>query len=163
MSNLPTDTREPSVTLLQTRAIEVEVAHAFHSVLIEQLGESAARDIFQEAVTRLAKASAEEIRKECPQPGLEDLWRVWESLAADGHLDIDLVESSANRLHFHVSRCAFAEMYTDRDRVETGLAFSCGRDASFAHSLIPGVHMKQSHTILEGARRCEITYTLEGR
>ena len=152
-----------SITLLQRRAIEVEVAHAFLSVLTDRVSESEARDIFDEAVARLVADAVEKIHSTRPRPGLDDLWEFWKRLETDDDLDIDLLESSDNRLRFRVNRCSFAEMYASRDRVETGIAFSCDRDAPFAHSLVPGVHMQRSRTILEGAPYCEITYTLEDR
>jgi predicted ArsR family transcriptional regulator len=44
---------------------------------------------------------------------------------------------------------------------ETGIAFSCRRDKPFAEALVPGVHVEQSETILEGSSRCEFAYTLD--
>ena len=151
-----------TVTTLMRREIEVEVAHAYRSVLAERFGEAAAESVSREAVSRLASSAAAAGRRTHPSPGFQELWEMWQEWAAEGSLEIRLHELGPTRLRFHVGRCAFAEMYRDLDRTRTGFELSCGRDAPFAAQLIPGVRMERSETILEGAPRCEFIYTLEG-
>jgi hypothetical protein len=86
---------------------------------------------------------------------------VWLEFAGDGLLDITLDELGDDVLRFHVDRCAYADEYAARGAVDAGTAFSCMRDEPFAEALVPGVHIVRSETILQGARRCEFTFTLE--
>jgi hypothetical protein len=152
------------ISPLRQRAIEIDVAEAFHSVLTEHLGESPAAELFQQVVDRLAVSAAHGLHERYPGPSLADLWEVWSShLGADGRLELQLDELSEQRLRFHVDRCAYADLYRSRGQEEIGIAFSCRRDKPFAEALIPGVTVEQSKTILEGNHRCEFTYTLEDR
>jgi hypothetical protein len=148
-------------TPLQQRAIEVEVAQAFLTVLEDRLGEDAANEIFHLAVGALANKAAQGFCESRPAPALADLWEIWGLLGGDGRLDLHLDELADDRLRFHVDRCAYADLYRSRGQEQIGIAFSCRRDAPFARALIPGVNVEQSMTILEGSPRCEFTYTLE--
>lgn len=152
------------LTPLQKRAVEIDVAQAFHEVLVDRLGQVAATDLFQRAVDTLAASAARGHAPRYPSRDLSALWDVWSShLGAEGRLDIHLDELAHDRLRFHVDRCAYADMYRSRDQKEIGIAFSCRRDKPFAEALIPGVVVEQSKTILEGNHRCEFVYTLEDR
>ena len=155
--------QEPSLTPLQRRSIEIDVAQAFHSALTSELGEEAASALFRQAVTLLADSSADTFRAHYPEPTLESLWEVWQVLGGEGRLDLELDELSAHRLRFHVTRCSYAEMYQSRGLEVVGAAFSCDRDAPFARALVPGVSVTQSKTILQGSPRCEFEYTLEDK
>lgn len=148
---------------LEQRAIEVDIAEAFLSVMKERLGDPAATELFQQAVERLAAASAQRLRPSLSGSPTERLWSVWSHLGGEGRLDLQLVELTDRRLTFHVNRCAYAELYQSRGQDEIGIAFSCRRDEPFAKALAPGIAVEQSRTILEGSPRCEFTYTMEDR
>ncbi len=150
-----------SITPLDRRSIEIEVAAAFNDELRERLGSREASDVFAAVVRRLASASAQRMRSESASPGLRELWSVWQLLGSDGRLDLHLEELTDSTLRFYVSRCAYAEMYRASGRVEEGIAFSCRRDTPFAEALVPNVVADCSRTILEGSPRCEFTFTLE--
>jgi len=162
MEHATTGPAAAPITPLQQRAIEIEVAHAFLTALEDDLGAQRAAAVFQRAVDALAASSAASFAERLPSPSLADLWDVWTHLGADGRLDLHLDELTNGTLRFHVDRCAYAELYRSRGLERTGVAFSCRRDAPFARALVPGVRVEQSTTILEGAHRCEFTYTLEG-
>lgn len=147
---------------LARRALEIEVASAFLSALRERFGDAVAETVFGDAVETLARVAAERFRERYPSPTLTDLWEVWGVLGGEGRLDLHLDELTDTRLRFRVERCAYAEMYRAAGHEEAGVAFSCKRDAPFARAFLPGVEVEQSRTILEGASRCEFTYTLEG-
>jgi hypothetical protein len=158
-----TDELTPATDPLAQRAAEIHVAAEFLGVLEERLGQEAAEQLFAQAVTQLAQKSAAQWRERYPEPSLSDLWEVWCHLGGEGRLDLHLDELTRTSLRFHVDRCAYAELYRSLGLERAGVAFSCRRDAPFAEALIPGVSVTQSRTILEGAPRCEFTYTLEDR
>lgn len=152
----------PQVTPLDRRAIEIRVAAAFHEAATEIAGPETAAAIFAEAVGLLADYAAQDLAKG-DALSLSDLWEVWRTLGGDGRLDLHLDVLDDRVLQFHVDRCAYAELYQELGLAELGVAFSCRRDKPFAEALVPGVKVEQSQTILEGANRCEFTYTLEDR
>ena len=152
-----------SLSPLDQRAIEIDVADAFLSALEDRIGVDAAAVVFQQAVDAMADRAARHVRRSAVAPGLAGLWDVWGVLGGDGRLDLHLDELTEHTLRFHVDRCAYAEMYRSRGLERVGVAFSCRRDAPFAEALVPGVRVEQTMTILEGSPRCEFTYTLEDR
>ena len=161
MTDRATKTPSEPIGPLQQRAIEIDVAQAFLSVLEGRLGADRARVLFQEAVDCLAASAADGLRERYPDPTLADLWEIWQFLGGDDRLDLHLDELTTQRLRFHVDGCAYADLYRSRGQEKIGVAFSCRRDAPFAKALIPAVDVEQSTTILEGSSRCEFTYTLE--
>lgn len=152
----------PQVTPLDRRAIEIEIAAAFHSAATHHVGPEVADAIFAAAVDSLAAISASRLVNG-ETLSLGDLWEIWLGLGGDGRLDLHLDALDDRVLKFHVDRCAYAELYRELGLSELGIAFSCRRDKPFAEALVPGVKVEQSKTILEGATRCEFTYTLEDR
>jgi hypothetical protein len=147
-------------TPLDRRVIEAGVAAAFHSAAVEVVGVQAADQVFAVAVQSLAVDAAIGLSRGAPL-SLRDLWSVWQDLGADGRLDLHLVELDEQTLRFHVNHCAYADAYESLGLTEMGVAFSCRRDKPFAEALVPGVHVEQSETILEGSSRCEFAYTLD--
>lgn len=152
-----------AVDPLARRAIEVNVADAFHTAIRNRYGGEAADALLDEVVRALAEQSAAQWRERHPDPALADLWALWRHLGSEGRLDLHLDELGEHRLRFRVDRCAYADMYRSRGLEALGAAFSCRRDAPFAEAFLPGVAVTQSRTILEGAPCCEFTYTLEDR
>jgi predicted ArsR family transcriptional regulator len=155
---------EPQATIdpLSQRGIEVEVAAAFLAAAQERVGEHVAEQLFDDAVRALAEKGAARFRERYPDATLASLWDVWGVLGGDGRLHLVLDELTDGVLRFHVDHCSYADLYRSRGLGEVGVAFSCRRDAPFAEAFLPGVVVEQSKTILEGAIRCEFTYTLEG-
>ncbi len=152
----------PGISPLERRAIEISVAAAFHHAATEVAGPDTADAIFAKAVGSLADDAAADLAGG-EALSLGDLWAVWQNLGGDGRLDLHLDALEDGVLQFHVDRCAYAELYREMDLADLGVAFSCRRDKPFAEALVPGVKVEQSRTILEGASRCEFTYTLEDR
>jgi hypothetical protein len=143
---------------LDRRLVEIELAELFTVTLAERYGSEAAREILREVVGRAAARSAAEIRRRIPEPTLADLWEVWQTLGGEGRLELELSELSPSVLRFRVRRCAYAEAYRARNLSELGLEFSCRRDAPLARTLLPGVVLRQSPTLMEGHDGCFFEY-----
>ena len=149
------------VSPLQRRAIEIGLARAFVSVLTDEYGQGAAKVVLKKVVEREARQAAGAFRDKLPEQSLAGLYEVWMMLGGDGRLELVLEELSEHTLRFHINRCCYAESYRELGLEELGIEFSCRRDEPFARALLPGVHMTQSKTILEGSDRCSFEYTLE--
>jgi hypothetical protein len=152
--------RARSLSPLDRRLVEIELAEIFTAAIAERYGPEAAREILRAVVDRAAADSAAEIRRRHQNPTLADLWAVWQNLGGEGRLDLELLELSAQTLRFRVRRCAYAEAYRALNLADLGLEFSCRRDAPFAQALLPGVKMRQSSTIMEGRDDCLFEYRL---
>jgi hypothetical protein len=147
-----------SLSPLDRRLVEIELAAIFTTVIAERYGPEAAREILRVVVGRAAACSAAEILRRHQKPALADLWAVWQNLGGEGRLDLELLELSSQTLRFRVRRCAYAEAYRAMNLADLGLEFSCRRDAPFAQALLPGVKMRQSPTIMEGHEICLFEY-----
>jgi hypothetical protein len=83
----------------------------------------------------------------------------WEPWTRDGALELRVLEQSADRLAFDVTRCRYAEMYRALGIPELGEVLSCQRDAALIDGFAPGVELSRTKTIMQGARCCDFRYT----
>ena len=64
-----------------------------------------------------------------------------------GALEIDVLEQSADRLSFNVTRCRYAEMYRALGLGDLGSSLSCQRDFSLIEGFNPAIELSRTQTI----------------
>jgi hypothetical protein len=152
---------ESTVSPLERRSIEIELAASFVDLITKRYGSDAAQDMLTKVVEDAAAKSATLFLMQYPNPTLHDLYEIWNILGGDGRLDIVLDELTEKNLKFRVLKCKYAEMYQSKGKEAIGIAFSCKRDEPFAKALMPHITVQQSKTILEGNAHCAFEYSLE--
>src|SRR5207248_10549517 len=75
-----------------------------------------------------------------------------------GALEIELLERSAHRLSFNVTRCRYAEMYRALGLADLGSSLSCQRDFSLVQGFNPAIQLTRTQTIMEGAPYCDFRF-----
>jgi hypothetical protein len=86
---------------------------------------------------------------------MEKVSGVW---AAGGSLDIEQIGRSVDRLDFNVTRCQYAEFYKELGLPELGYLFHCNRDFAMVEGFSPGLTLKRTQTIMEGAGHCDFRF-----
>lgn len=76
-------------------------------------------------------------------------------------LEVSVQEQSAERFAFHVTRCAYAEMYREMGLGHIGHLLSCQRDGTFCEGYDPSLKLKRTQTIMQGASHCDFAYTYQ--
>lgn len=146
---------------LEKRTAELSLAASFVEVLTKAYDEKTALEILDQVVKREAEVAAVSFHSVYPEKTLKTLYEVWKILGGDGRLALQLEELTPRRLKFCITRCQYAESYRKLGLEKLGILFSCRRDEPFAKALIPGIHLTQSKTILEGSDCCIFEYILE--
>jgi hypothetical protein len=149
---------EPSLTLLQRREIEARIAGPLIHGFIETIGRDTALEVVRRVISDLARQGGADLATRLGDASLPtfaqalDLWR------EGGALEIDLLEQSAERLSFNVTRCRYAEMYRALGLDELGGSLSCQRDFALVEGFNPAIELERTQTLMEGAAYCDFRF-----
>jgi len=80
---------------------------------------------------------------------------VW---SAGGSLEIEPLRRSDRVLEFNVTRCRYAEYFKELGLPELGALFHCARDFAMVEGFNPGIGLKRTQTIMEGAPHCDFRF-----
>jgi len=150
-----------TVSLLERRRIEAKIVKPIYEVLKRELGEDAAKRIIRDAVRASAiEAGRGLAERHGPNRNLETFAHLIPLWSEGGALEIDTIRRDENALDFDVCRCRYAEMYREIGAEELGPLLSCNRDGSLAEGYDPEIELTRTHTIMEGAERCDFRFRL---
>lgn len=152
MSDLP---------ILERRRIEAQILRHAHEVIAARSGQDEADAVIGAAVSRSAidqgRGFAEALGH---TPGFEDFAAILPNWTRDDALEIEMLETSAERFEFNVRRCRYAEMYHEMGLGRIGHLLSCNRDGDFCIGYNPQMQMTRTQTIMGGASHCDFRYRM---
>ena len=151
-------TDPPQITLLQQREIEVRVVAPLIRAMMREIGEDRALELLREVIAGLARDAGADLALELGEASLTAFASAIERWKAGGALEIEMLESSPERLEFNVTRCKYAEMYQTLGLADLGGSLSCCRDFALIEGFDPGVTLTRTQTILEGATHCDFRF-----
>jgi hypothetical protein len=152
---------QPRLPLLHQREIEARIVGPLVRAFAAELGHERTLGIVRQVISELARQAGADLSRSLGQATLEafacslDRWR------ANGALEIDLLEQSADRLSFNVVRCRYAEMYRALGMADLGASLSCQRDFALAEGFSSEIKLTRTQTIMEGAPYCDFRFRLE--
>ena len=142
--------------LLQRREIEAGVVAPLFRAFAAEVGDARAREIVADVVRGLAREAG--CAAAAGGNDLAHLKAVVEGWAAGGTLELTVLRDGAEAFEFDVTRCRFAEMYARLGLADLGGLLSCGRDAAMVDGFNPGIALRRTQTIMEGASHCDFRY-----
>jgi hypothetical protein len=158
MSSEMTGEQEVPISHLQRRKIEGRVLIPFIEACRERFGEEATRDLIVTTIQRIAGKDGKQWAQRFGG-GLEALERVAEEVwAGGGAMDIDMIEQTADRLDFNVTRCGYAAFYQELGLADIGVLVHCSRDYAMAAAFDPSVELVRTGTIMEGRSCCDFRF-----
>ena len=150
--------------ILEQRRIEARVIKPIYDEMVARLGVEAAQAILGAAIEKAAIAQgrsfAEAAGGELGIDGFADIQRHW---TANGALEIEAVERTADRFDFNVTRCRYSEMYRAMGLGDIGHLLSCNRDGTFCQGYDPNITLERKQTIMQGAACCTFRYRYEAK
>jgi hypothetical protein len=151
-------TDEVAISHLQRRKIEGRVLIPFIDACREKFGEGPTRELMVAAIR--AHATADGARwADMFGSGIEGLRRVAEELwAGGGGMDVEVIDQSADRLDFNVTRCRYAEFYKELGLADLGSLIHCSRDHAMVEGFNDGLELARSQTIMAGASCCDFRF-----
>jgi L-2-amino-thiazoline-4-carboxylic acid hydrolase len=150
------------IPTLTKRKLQAEVIGPIYAEMVASIGEEKASAILDAAIRKAAINEGMAFAAKAPdgKPSMADFVKLFELWTSGGSLEIDVLESSATKFDFNVTRCRYAETYKDMGLGKIGHLLSCNRDASFCEGYDPQMKLERQQTIMEGAKCCTFRYTL---
>jgi hypothetical protein len=146
------------VPIIDQVRIQAQVLVPLVKALQAELGEDAAHALVRQALGGLYRSYGERWWR--AQGG--DLGRVmggaFERFAADGALQYEVVEQSAEAYAINVTDCRYARFYNEIGAPELGFLLTCMPDFDVAEGLGPDVQLTRTQTIMQGASHCDFRY-----
>jgi hypothetical protein len=151
------------MSMIAVRTAQAGLVARIWKALKEEVGPGPARKILTEAITDDAKAAGEAFARLAPdKPDLRHFATVLARWQEDNALIVEDMTLTGSSLSFAVTRCAYARAYADMGLdPELGFILSCSRDEPFAQGYSPGLSMRRSDTIMQGAPACLFTFIWE--
>jgi hypothetical protein len=151
-----------TLPMLERRRIEAAILKHVYETLEASHGTEVAQRTIAEAVRRSAMAQAGQMAASVGgKTSLQTFIDRQELWTRGGALEREVIEESASRYRFNVTRCKYAEMYRDMGLGEIGHLLSCQRDGTFCEGYDPRIKLKRTQTIMQGASHCDFDYTFE--
>jgi hypothetical protein len=152
----------PALTHLERRKIEGGVLIPMVQAFQRALGKDRANEIAREVILEIARNDGERWAQQFGRDltALEQVSGVW---AAGGAMEIEPLGKSAKRLDFNVTRCGYAQFYKELGLPELGELFHCSRDFSMLKGMNPGLELKRTQTIMQGASHCDFRFVQEDK
>lgn len=149
-----------AVGVLKRRAIEARILAPVIAALGAEFGRTRVLDIVTEAIKEVARLQGVAMAAQCGSDSLPAFAASLERWKADDALQLTVLDETAERLAFDVTRCRYAEMYRAAGIPELGAVLSCNRDAALIQGFNPRVTFARTQTLMEGATHCDFRYEL---
>jgi L-2-amino-thiazoline-4-carboxylic acid hydrolase len=152
-----------AIPTLTKRRLQAEVIAPIYAEMVAEIGEERAAAILDTAIRKAAIAEGAAFAAKAPggKPSLADFIKLFELWTTGGALEIDILEASATKFDFNVTRCRYAETYKDMGLGKIGHLLSCNRDGSFCEGYDPRLKLDRAQTIMAGAPCCTFRYRYE--
>lgn len=148
-----------TLPIIEQRRIEANIIKPIYDEMVDRLGKEKAQAILSAAITKDSIAHGKAYSADLEEEGkLGEFHALLPQWKADGALEVDMLEESASRVHYNVTRCKYAEMYREMGLDEIGGILSCGRDGTFCTGFNPKIKLDRTQTIMQGASHCDFRY-----
>jgi hypothetical protein len=151
----------PALTLLQRREIEARIVGPLLRAFEAALGRERTLEIVRGVIAELARQGGAELARQLGEASLTAFASCLDRWREGGALEIEVLEQSAERLEFNVTRCRYAELYRALGLADLGSTLSCLRDFTLAEGFNPALRLSRTQTIMEGAEHCDFRFRVE--
>ncbi len=148
--------------ILEQRRIEAGVIKPIYEQMKAELGLETAQRILGDAIKKAAvRAGMDFAANEAGETTLTSFAALMPLWTKGDALQIRVINQAEDRLEFDVTRCRYAEMYSELGLGEIGHLLSCNRDGHFCDGYDPRIKLTRTQTIMQGASYCDFRYRLD--
>ena len=155
-------TEGPELSLLQRREIEARIVGPLLRAVAGEIGPERTLALARRVISDLARQAGADLALRFGEATLETFARSLDLWREGGALEIEMLEQSAERLSFNVTRCRYAEMYRALGLADLGSSLSCQRDFSLVEGFNPAIGLTRTQTLMEGASHCDFRFVAPG-
>lgn len=161
MSQPPGDDLNAKIGVLTRREVEARILAPMLDAMGEAFGRERVLQVMRDTIIRIARKQGTELAGNMGGITLQHFAESLKDWTRDDALEIDVIEQTEEVFSFNVTRCRYAELYENLGIRELGTALSCARDYALIEGFNPGVSLKRTRTIMEGAHYCDFRYRLK--
>lgn len=147
-----------AIGVLKRREIEARILAPFVDALAADFGRDKVVEILRDTIIRIAREQGAALAEQQGGNALSQFADATAAWMQDDALRIEVVEQSAERYGFNVTRCRYAEMYRELGIPELGAVLSCNRDFSLIEGYNKDVELTRTQTLMGGATHCDFRY-----
>ena len=147
--------------ILVRREVEARVIGPIMTAFIDKLGREEALAVLRPIIEDLARESGRTAARMAGGDGCKDLARAMEQWSAGGAYDQAVLELTDKTFNWDVTRCAYAEMYTELGMADLGFELSCARDFAMVEGFNPKMKLTRTTTKMQGHDRCDFRLKIE--
>ncbi len=144
--------------VLNRREIEARILAPMLEALGQEFGRQRVLEVARQVVIDVARQQGAQLAQAMGGSDLPHFAASLENWKKDDAMQMVVLESSAERFHFNVTRCRYAEMYQALGVPELGALLSCNRDHALIQGFNPQVSLTRTQTIMEGASFCDFRF-----
>ena len=149
---------ETTIDHLQKRRIEAGVLIPFIAACREKFGDGPTREVVAATIRGLAadEGAGWAARFGRDMAGLRALAET--TWAGSGSLEIEIVDQTADRFDFNVTRCRYAEFYKELGVADLGSQVHCARDHAMISGFNDELELVRRQTIMSGGSCCDFRF-----
>jgi hypothetical protein len=152
------DTLTQRIGVLTRREVEVRILAPIIDALGERFGRQEILEIVKETIIQIAQQQGDELAQVMGGCGSKEFIGSLQFWTWDDALQLDILGQTEGRLDFNVTRCRYAEMYSDLGIPELGSVLSCNRDFALVDGFNKNASLTRTQTLMEGASHCDFRY-----
>ena len=154
---MPPDTLN-DVGVLTRREIEARILQPVIARLGAEFGRERVTALVRDVIVEVAREQGRQVAVRVGGSSLTHLATALQDWQKGDAYRMDVLEQSADRFAFNVTRCRYAEMYRALGIPELGALLSCNRDFALVQGFNPEVTLTRTQTIMEGAGHCDFRF-----
>jgi len=147
-----------SIDLLTRREIEARLLVPLLEALGQEFDRERVLEVARRTIIRIARDQGAQLAQDLGGNSLSHFNLLLDAWKKGGALEVEILEQSAERLDFNVTRCLYAEMYRALGVPELGSLLSCNRDHALIAGFNPSVEFTRTQTIMENAPICDFRF-----
>jgi hypothetical protein len=148
-----------AIGVLMRREIEARLLAPLLEALGQEFGRDRVIEIVRRTIVEIARDQGRALAEHAGDRSLDAFAATLEPWTRDDAMRIEVLEQTADRFAFNVTRCRYAEMYRALGIPELGAVLSCNRDAALIEGFNAEVTLTRTQTIMQGASCCDFRYT----
>lgn len=148
-----------SVSTIEQARIQARVLVPLVKALQAELGEERANAIVRQALGGMYRALGEKWWNARRSDDLgQNMAAAFEMYAQENALAYKVEDQSQDRFDLDVTECRYAQFFKEIGAPELGFLLVCSSDFHMAEGFGPGVELRRTQTIMQGASHCDFRY-----
>ena len=147
--------------VLTRREIEARIVAPLLDALGEEFGRERVLEVARDVIVNIARKQGAQLAESMGGQTLDHFAASMEAWKKGDAIEMEVLSKTEGDFAFNITRCCYAEMYTDLGIPELGVLLSCNRDFALIEGFNADIKLTRSQTIMEGETHCDFRYKLK--